>query len=116
MPYTREKHLLEMYKKETGVTDIVMHDVAVWAQQRGWKMPDPETPVELLARRLAKVAREETRKDAKSGMPYHVNHAYKAPRDGETITYWVDIDENAPRPKSRKSLQDSPRADGANGR
>lgn len=105
MPNTEEMYLLQMYKKETGVTDIVMRDVAVWAEQRGWKMPKPVTPVEVLAKKLARAAREETRKDEKSGMPYHVNHAYKAPRDGETITYWVDIFETAPRPKMDASAK-----------
>ena len=105
MSNTQEKYLLQLYKKDTGVTDVVMHDVAVWAEKRGWKMPKPVTAVELLARRLARAAREETRKDAKSGIPYHVNHAYKAPRDGETTTYWVDIDENPPRPKMETSAK-----------
>ena len=105
MSNTQEKYLLQLYKKETGVTDIVMHDVAVWAEKRGWKMPKPVTAVELLARRLARAAREQTRKDAKSGMPYHSNHAYKAPRDGETTTYWVDIDENPPRPIVERSAK-----------
>lgn len=76
--------MIRMYKEETGASDVRMVEVAAWAQKRGWTMPLAPTPVEILAKQLAKAAREETRKDLKTGLPYRVNHAYKVKRDGET--------------------------------
>jgi hypothetical protein len=102
-----KKHTLQSfiryYKRETGATEVNMHEVAQFALARGWKAPVPKRPVDLLAKEFSQAAREEIRYDKKTGKPYRANHAFTQ-RQGETqLTLWVDIDE-APRGPMLKSL------------
>lgn len=97
--------MIRLYKQETGQTDILMGDVAAWAKRRGWVMPIAPTDVEILAKQLSKAAREETRRDRRTGLPYRVNHAYKEKRGDEVLTFWMDIDENPARDKMDRSLK-----------
>jgi len=97
--------MIRMYKEETGATDIRMIEVAKWIKERGGTMPSAPSPVEILAKQLSRAAREETRNDLKSGLPYRVNHAYNVKRGDEVLTFWIDIDERAPRDKMDKSLK-----------
>jgi hypothetical protein len=80
-----------MYQEETGNYDFQLADVARWAEQRGWEMPTPPTPVELLARQLQRMARTITR-NGDDVVPYRVYHAYTEVVDGEPQTNWFDME------------------------
>ena len=92
---------IRRYKEETGKKEIEMANVADFAAKQGWILPQPITPLDLLAREFAQAAREETRNDGKTGKVYRVNHAVTEP--GKQGSFWVDIDE-APRKHIHKSL------------
>ena len=94
--------VLHQYKYETGKTELDMHDVARWAAQRGWRLPRPKDPLDLLAREFSKAAAQEIRHDP-SGRPYRANHAVTDRSKGTQLTFWIDIDE-APRKLMHKSL------------
>lgn len=94
---------IRQYKQETGKTEVEMIEVARYAVQKlHYKLPPPVDPLEALAKKIATAAREETRTDKSTGLPYRANHA--VPREGNQYPLWVDIDE-APRPLIHKSLQ-----------
>jgi len=96
--------LIRRYKEETGKKEIEMSDVAAYAAGKGWPLPKPNDPLELLAKEFSAAAREELRHDGKTGKPYRANHAVTIPKaNGKQMTFWVDIDE-APRKHMHKSL------------
>lgn len=100
----RYQKLFPLYRKETGKSAVDMHEVAQWMMQRGIEAPKPKTPVELLAEQLSSAARDEHRRDPKTGWDYRANHAYKVPsKDGKQLTLWVEL-ETATRPQMHMSL------------
>jgi hypothetical protein len=107
MRTTRKQQMqgfIRLYKRETGETEVDMHKVADYAVRRGWPLPRPTEPLDLLAAAFSGAAREEIRHDARTGRAYRANHAYPVTRQGDTQLYlWVDIDE-APRGPMWKSL------------
>ena len=100
---TKEQHLqrlIRLYRQETGVSEWDMHDVAKWSERKGYRLPKPPTPLEMLAKELSRAARAETKVDPYTGQKYRVNHAFT---DGSgQMTLWVDINE-APRKHMKKS-------------
>jgi hypothetical protein len=92
--------LIRHYKEITGEKEIEMPKVVEFAVAHGWKLPQPKTPQEILAKEFSEAAREETRRDGKTGRVYRVNHAITGGK-GQS-TFWVDIDE-APRKHMHKS-------------
>lgn len=93
---------IRLYKKKTGATEVDLKEVARFAvSSLGMKLPEPVDPLDILAKKIAVAAREETRKDKNTGLSYRVNHA--VPKDGTQQSLWIDIDE-APRPLMKKSL------------
>ncbi len=96
--------LIRHYKDETGKKEIEMSDVAAFAVAKGWRLPVPADPLELLAKEFSAAAREEIKHDKVTGKPYRVNHAVTVARgNGKQMTFWVDIDE-APRRHMHNSL------------
>ena len=96
--------LIRHYKETTGKKEIEMSDVAAFASARGWPLPQPTSPLELLAKEFSQAAREEIRNDGKTGKAYRANHAVTVPSgNGKQLTFWIDIDE-APRKFMHKSL------------
>jgi hypothetical protein len=93
---------IRYYKEVTGKKEIDMHAVAQFAASKGWLLPVPANPLDLLAKEFSQSAREETRTDSRTGRPYRANHAFSVDGTGET-TLWIDIDE-APRKHMLKSL------------
>jgi hypothetical protein len=91
-----QKDLVRWYMDETGKTEVDMHQVARWLILKGYKMKEPPTQVELLAKQLSKQAREETRTDIATGRPYRAYHAFTQRQGEGQLTFWVDIDK-APR-------------------
>ena len=92
--------VMRLYKQETGEKELDMHKVAEFAKKKGWPMPRPVDPLELLAKKLSAAAREEIRYDTKTNRPYRANHAYT---NDQQMTLWIDIDE-APRKPMVKSV------------
>lgn len=95
--------LIRFYKDETGEKEVDMHKVAAFATKRGWPLPKPADPLDMLAKQFSQAAREEIRYDAETGRPYRANHALTTSQGGQQMTFWVDIDE-APRKSMVKSL------------
>jgi hypothetical protein len=102
---SRLQGIMRLYKQQTGEIAIEMHKVAAFAQERGFPMPRPIDPLERLAAEFSKAAREEFRRDTKTGRPYRVNHAFPIKQGTGQIPMWlwVDIDE-APRRLIHRSL------------
>jgi hypothetical protein len=103
---TEMQRLIQMYREETGENSVNMHDVAMFALGKGWPMPKPKSPTDLLAEQFSKAAREEYRRDEVTGRPYRANLAVvvNQGKPGEQYTLWTDID-SAPRPVAKKSIQ-----------
>lgn len=97
------QRLIRLYKEETGEREVDMHQVATFANKKGWPLPTPISPLDMLAKAFSQAAREEIRRDPKTGLPYRANHAYTKPQGDKQLTLWVDIDE-APRGPMHKSL------------
>jgi hypothetical protein len=95
------QRLIRLYKDESGEREIDMHKVALFAASKGWALPKPIDPLDRLAKEFSEAAREEIRRDAKTGRPYRANHAVQVSPGQAPL--WVDIDE-APRSMMHKSL------------
>lgn len=97
------QNLIRFYKDETGKTEIDMKEVAKFAVSKGWKLPQPVSALDRLAKEFSQAAREEVRHDHETGRPYRANHSLVVKQGGEQLHLWIDIDE-APRAPMRKSL------------
>lgn len=87
------QRLIRAYKDETGDRELDMHKVAKWAVGKGWTLPQPPDPMEVLAREFSTAAREVIEYDKKTGKPYRVYHALKASHGGTQLHFFVDIEE-----------------------
>ena len=97
--------LKDLYKRETGTADINIPLFVAWMQKRGYAMPEPPTPEQVLAKQVVLALKGETREDPETGETYKVNVSY-ADEDAVTDSmgngvFWTDIDE-AERPKMVK--------------
>jgi len=88
------QRLFKLYKDETGNKSVEMEHFAIWMRDRGWPVPIPPDPMELLAKQLKDSICEETRHDEKTGQPYKPHLSY-APNGVGQGTLWqmVDVDE-----------------------
>ena len=96
------QRLIRAYKDETGEREVDMHKVAKWAAGKGWPLPRPRDPLDILAQQFSDAARVETRRDTKTGRPYRANHSFPVTQGGQQLHLWIDIDE-APRGPMLKS-------------
>lgn len=96
------QRLIRAYKDDTGERAVDMHDVAKWAAGKGWPLPRPRDPLDILAQQFSDAARVETRRDSKTGRPYRANHSFPVTQGGQQLHLWIDIDE-APRGPMLKS-------------
>jgi hypothetical protein len=60
---------IRYYIDETDKTEFDMHDVAQMAVKKGWKLPKPQSALDILAKQFSDAAREETKQDGKTGRP-----------------------------------------------
>ena len=91
---TDRQKLIRMYRLETGNAELDMREVARFALARGYPMPKPRDPLEMLAEQFKEAARQEVRKDDGSGHPYRAYHAVPAfDEKGQGVFFWVDIDD-----------------------
>jgi hypothetical protein len=86
------QRLYRLYKEETSIQDVDLKKFATWMKKKGWKMPVPSDPLDLLAKQVAEALRDETRKDGTTGLPYKVNLNYSTDGTGHGV-FWVDVDE-----------------------
>jgi hypothetical protein len=101
--HQKMQRLIHYYKDQTGKTEIDMKEVAKFAVAKGWPLPTPAKPLDLLAKEFSQAAREEMRYDKKTGKPYRANHALPIMQGEQQLHLWIDIDE-APRKPMLKSL------------
>lgn len=97
------QRLIRAYKDETGEQSLDMNMVAKWAAGKGWPLPNPQSPIDLLAKQFAKAARQKTEVDKVTGEPYRVYHSYPVKQGNQQLHLWIDIDE-APRGPMHKSV------------
>lgn len=98
------QRLIRLYRDETGESEIDMRKVAEFAARKGWPLPQPADPMDMLAKQFADAARLEIRQDPKTGNPYRANHA--VPRRGATgqLSFgWVDIDDPKTTPTNMRA-------------
>ena len=57
------QRVIRAYKDETGEREVDMHKVAKWATRKGWPLPTPQNPLDLLAKQFSDAARVEIRYD-----------------------------------------------------
>jgi hypothetical protein len=95
--------IIRNYKQETGKTEIDMHDVAAYAISKGWRAPTPPSAVQMLQKEFSEAARQEYRRDPRTGRSYRANHAVATRAGSRQMVLWIDLDE-APRALMLKSL------------
>ena len=97
------QRVIRRYKEETGERELDMKKVAKWAKERlGMTMPTPPSEIDLMARKLAEAARDETQRSPKTGRPYRTYHAVPVGDRQLNLFVYVDINE-ATRPQMLKS-------------
>jgi hypothetical protein len=87
------QRMRRQYRDETGQKELDHHDVARFLIKKGWRVPKPKDPVDILAKELSDAARAEERIDRKTGLPYRANLCYAVPQGTNQLTLWVDTDE-----------------------
>lgn len=99
------KDYIERYKKEVnGGAIIDPHDLAAWAYRNGLHKPNPKTIIDLIAKDIAQVFREEYRTD-KHGRRYRAKHAVTNKQGNKTMSLWADMDDTeAPHEHFQKSF------------
>jgi hypothetical protein len=97
------QYLIRLYREQTGQQSVDMHDVAKFAANKGWPLPQPKSALDRLAEQFSTAAREEIRKDEVTGRPYRANLAVTTWQGKQQMTLWTDIDE-APRHIAQKAF------------
>lgn len=87
------QRLIRLYKEETSETELDMRKVAKWAAGKGWPLPTPPNPLDLLTKEFTSAAREKIEYDKTTGNPYRVYHALKVSQGGTQLHLFVDIEE-----------------------
>jgi hypothetical protein len=98
------QNFIRFYKEQTGKREVDMREVAKLAAKRGWPMPKPVDPIDILARQFADAAKEEVRYDQGTRRPYRVNHVVWVKQGDQQLPLYIDIDEDHPRHVIVKSL------------
>jgi len=96
------QRFIRYYKEQTGATEVDMHKVAAFAQQTGWKMPIPPSPLDMLAKQFTQAASEETEYDEDTGKPFRVYHAIPAGNGQLGLFHYVTM-ADAKRPQMLKA-------------
>jgi len=50
------QRLIRAYMDETGEHEVDMHKVAIYAHEKGWPLPKPMSPFDLLAKQFTEAA------------------------------------------------------------
>jgi hypothetical protein len=97
------QRLIRAWKDETEAHEIDMREVAKWAHKKGWPLPTPPDPMDMLTKQFTEAAREDIGYDKKTGKPFRVYHAIKAKHGATQLHLFIDIEE-ATRPQMLGSL------------
>ncbi|TXI37617.1 MAG: hypothetical protein E6Q59_07650 [Nitrosomonas sp.] len=99
------KDYIERYKREVSDSAIIdPHDLAAWAYRNGLHKPNPKTIIDLIAKDIAQVFREEYRTD-EHGRRYRAKHAVTKKHGNKTQSLWADLDDiDAPHEHFQKSF------------
>lgn len=100
---TEMQRIYHYYKDSTGQEQVEMREVVRWAVANGMPLPKPIDPIDRLAKEFSQALRQEIRYDEATKKPYRANHAVTEMRNGQQLTFWIDIDE-ARRHVMHKSL------------
>jgi len=100
----RMQNFIRFYKEQTGRKEVDMREVAKFAAERGWPMPRPVQPLDILARQFADAAKEEIRYDRRTRRPYRANLVVWQQQGTQQLPLYIDIDEDHPRRVIVKSL------------
>ncbi len=46
------QRIIRLYREETGESELDMHEIARFALSKGWPMPKPKSPIDLLAEQI----------------------------------------------------------------
>jgi len=87
------QRLIRTYREETGEHALDMRKVAKWAAGKGWPLPTPSDPLDMLAKQFTEAAREEVEYDKTTGNPFRVYHALRVSHGGTQLHLFVDIEE-----------------------
>jgi hypothetical protein len=87
------QRMIRAYRDETGEHELDMKRVAKWAAGKGWPLPRPHDPLEMLAKEFTEAAREEVGHDKKTGKPFRIYHALKVSHGDTQLHLFVDIEE-----------------------
>lgn len=87
------KNYIERYKKEVNSGSIIdPHELAAWAYRNGLHKPNAKTIIDLIAKDIAQVFREEYRTD-KHGRRYRAKHAVTNKQGNKPQSLWADLDD-----------------------
>nr|MBP7953672.1 hypothetical protein [Nitrosomonas sp.] len=92
-------------KREVSDSAIIdPHDLAAWAYKNGLHKPNPRTIIDLIAKDISQVFREEYRTD-RHGRRYRAKHAVTNKQGNKTQSLWADLDDiEAPHEHFQKSF------------
>ena len=109
------QRLIRAYKDETREREVDMHQVAIYAHKKGWPLPKPPSPLDLLARQFTQAAGDEIKYDSQTGKPYRVYHAIPVKNGQLSLFVYIDIDEakRIPMLKSLVNRREQMVSDGA---
>lgn len=97
------QRLFKLFKQESENKEPDALQFAKWMRDRGWKVPVPPDPMDLLAKQLKDAICEEVRRDNKTGQPYKAILTFSTESGQGTFWKLVDVDE-APRKTVYKCL------------
>lgn len=88
------QRFIRYWQEQTGEAEIDMQAVAKLALDMGWTAPPPVSAEDRLAKEFKNAARQDIRRDSKTGMPYRGYHAVPKPStDGQMSFSYMDIDD-----------------------
>ena len=99
------KEYIGRYQAEVDDSPLIdTHNVAAWAYQNGLLKPNTKTIIDLIAKDIAQLFREEYRTD-QYGRRYRAKHAVIKKQGNKTLSLWADMDDvNAPHSHFQKSI------------
>lgn len=99
------KAYIERYKHEVRSDGLIdPHELAGWAYKNGLHKPRVATIIDIIAKDIAQVFREEYRTD-RLGRHYRAKHAVITTTGNKTLSLWGDLDDpNAPHTHFVKSF------------
>lgn len=87
----RYQRFARLLREKEG-RDVTAHEIALALKAQGAKMPEPKSPVELMAKEISAALREETRYDNVLKKDYRSNVYYTERQGDKQLTFWADID------------------------